>query len=218
MIRAQLSNPLADVQLIFQLWTNNGFVRLGGQCNRKVDCMRWLHVHLCRIVSVLWTDKRFHEQLIWFYLSGVLRLDCPVLESRQGQGVLHHIVQTGSGVKRHGGVVNHCPPPSAEGKNWWIFASASPVCLHGADRENIIFCAQWKAVVAVWVCTPSTYSQSVFLRYGRQMLVFEALWELCLCYFVIHILPCTPVVSTSTANKAHIMGVMLVEYPILAWY
>jgi hypothetical protein len=41
---------------------------------------------------------------------------------------------------------------------------------------------------------------------------FLKLCESCVCYFV----PCTPVVSTSTANKAHIMGVMLVEYPIHA--
>ena len=44
------------------------------------------------------------------------------------------------GVKRPGCEVNHSPPSSVEVKNEWRCTAASPVCLHGVDRETCQKC------------------------------------------------------------------------------
>jgi hypothetical protein len=36
--------------------------------------------------------------------------------------------------------VNHTPPSTVEVKNEWSCTSTPPICLHGVDRENFIFC------------------------------------------------------------------------------
>ena len=43
------------------------------------------------------------------------------------------------GVKLLGHEINNSPPYSAEVKNEWNYISAPTVCLHGMDRENLIF-------------------------------------------------------------------------------
>jgi len=44
------------------------------------------------------------------------------------------------GVKPPGREVNHTPPSTVEVKNEWSCTSTPPICLHGVDRENFIFC------------------------------------------------------------------------------
>ena len=43
------------------------------------------------------------------------------------------------GVRRPGHKPNRSPLRSAEDKNKWSCTSAPPVCLHGADRDNVLF-------------------------------------------------------------------------------
>ena len=44
-----------------------------------------------------------------------------------------------SGVKRRRCEVNHSPPSNAEVKNEWSYASASPVCHHGMEKEKLSY-------------------------------------------------------------------------------
>ena len=44
-----------------------------------------------------------------------------------------------SSLEQLGHEVNHSPPPSAEVKNEWRYASTPPVGLHGMNRNNFTF-------------------------------------------------------------------------------
>ena len=50
------------------------------------------------------------------------------------------------GIKRREREVNHSPPSIAEVKNKWGGTSASPICLHGVDRENFTFLLSYSSV------------------------------------------------------------------------
>ena len=43
-------------------------------------------------------------------------------------------------IKRPGRETDHLSPSVAEVKNYWSYTSTYPVCLHGVDKENFLFC------------------------------------------------------------------------------
>lgn len=62
------------------------------------------------------------------------------------------------GVKQPQHEGDHSPPSSAMVKNEWSYTSASPICLHGMDRDNdnvIFFTAQIKLCLSS--CTVLVY-------------------------------------------------------------
>ena len=54
-------------------------------------------------------------------------------------------IQWVSGLKRPGREVDNSPQFSTEVENEWIYPSAPPICLYGADRDNYTF-----AFYALW--------------------------------------------------------------------
>ena len=64
------------------------------------------------------------------------------------------------GVRRPGREANRSPLPSAEVKNEWSCTSAPPICLHGAEKDNVLF----HKPTLVWIFHYTSVIIAVFVR------------------------------------------------------
>ena len=116
-----------------------------------------LQLYLCIISFPLWyvTAKVVVIELFLCYW-----LDGPGYDSRQGQEIFFSspypsgltlgppsllFIQWVPGLKWPGREVDNSPQFSTEVENEWIYPSAPPICLYGADRDNYTF-----AFYALW--------------------------------------------------------------------